>query len=99
MSQTIMKSRKNECYLCRKLYGNDNWCETEEHHIFDGPNRKLSEHYGLKVYLCDGHHQHSSEAVHVNAEMLRKVQQDGQRAFEEAHPDLDFLAIFGRNYL
>ena len=99
MAKTIMNSRKNECYLCRKLYGNDNYCETEEHHVFDGPNRKLSEHYGLKVYLCAGHHQFSNEAVHINAEINRKVQRDAQEVFEEEHPDLDFRAIFGRNYL
>ena len=99
MSQTIMKTRKNECYLCRKLHGIDDWCETTEHHVFDGPNRTLSEHYGLKVYLCNGHHQFSNEAVHLNINNLRLIQRDAQEAFEEKHPDLDFRAIFGRNYL
>ena len=99
MAKTIMNTRKNECYLCRKLYGNDGFCETEEHHAFGGPNRSLSEHYGLKVYLCTAHHQFSNEAVHVNIEMNRTVQRDAQKAFEEAHPDLDFMKIFGRNYL
>ena len=99
MSKTIMKTRKNECYLCQKLLGIFEECETEEHHAFDGPNRKLSEHYGLKVYLCLGHHRITDEAVHNNIENNRLVQRDAQEAFEERYPDLDFRAIFGRNYL
>lgn len=99
MSKTIMKTRKNECYLCQKLHGIFDDNETTEHHVFDGPNRKLSEHYGLKVYLCNAHHQFSNEAVHLNIENNRMVQRDAQEAFEEKYPDLDFRAIFGRNYL
>lgn len=56
------------CYLCVTLH--DNWNEhriLDEHHIFGGPNRKNSEEYGLKVYLCHDHHIYGPEAVHNNA--------------------------------
>ena len=39
------------CYLCGSS-GIDDMCGLEQHHVFGGPNRKLSERYGLKVYLC-----------------------------------------------
>ena len=53
------------CYLCVMLH--DNWNEhriLDEHHVFGGPNRKNSEEYGLKVYLCHAHHIYGPEAVH-----------------------------------
>jgi hypothetical protein len=71
----------------------------EEHHIFGGPNRSLSEEYGLKVYLCRQHHIYGLEAVHQNAEIRRQLQAAGQRAFEEFYPEESFLDKFGRNYI
>ena len=37
---------KGRCYICHAQ------CETDEHHIFEGANRKASDKYGLTVYLC-----------------------------------------------
>lgn len=72
---------------------------TEEHHaIFGTAGRKLSEKYGLKVYLCLAHHRIGKEAVHNNHKMARFVQANAQRAFEATFPDKDFMEIFGRNY-
>ena len=54
MSKSIMQHEK-ECYICRKLVGAGvplPGAGLEEHHIFGAANRKLSEHYGLKVWLC-----------------------------------------------
>ena len=97
--KSIMHSEKGICYMCEKLYGNDANCHTEEHHvIFGTANRKLAEKYGLKVYLCLGHHRTSSEAVHVNHDMARMLQEDAQEAFENHYPDLSFREIFGRNF-
>jgi hypothetical protein len=71
----------------------------EEHHIFGGKNRSLSEHYGLKVYLCHEHHQSSTESIQRNKEINQLMHEIGQRAFEERYPNLNFMQIFGKNYL
>lgn len=74
----------------------------EEHHIFYGTsNRKLSEKYGLKVWLKSDLHKFNRYSVHGNPnnglDLRLKVM--GQMIFEETYPDLDFIKIFGRNYL
>ena len=71
----------------------------EAHHVFGGANRKKSEEYGLKVYLCLEHHREGPEAVHRNHDMMRLVQQEGQRAFRLVYPEIDFRKEFGKNYL
>ncbi|WP_055299877.1 hypothetical protein [Anaerobutyricum hallii] len=70
-----------------------------EHHIFGGSNRDKSEAEGLKVYLCLEHHISGKEAVHNNAELMRELRQDGQRAFEQNHTREEFMKMFGKNYL
>lgn len=91
------------CYLCIKLHGNyAQQYGLQEHHVvfgWFGAGRKLSEKYGLKVYLCDGHHEHSPEAVHVDARIKRMLCEDAQRAFEAHYPNLSFIDIFGINYI
>lgn len=108
MSKSIMHRKDGTCYLCAKLHGGDDWIypHVEEHHaVFGdfGALRTIAEHYGLKVYLCPAHHQYSDESVHSNGkrgdEIRKMLSQDAQRAFEEKHPDLSFLTIFGINYL
>lgn len=99
MSKSIIQKSNEYCYLCALLDGNDWPQQTEEHHIFFGTgNRKLSEHYGLKVYLCLGHHQYGKDAVHRNAEMADILHKIGQEYFEKKYPDKDFRMIFGKNY-
>ena len=74
--------------------------ETEEHHVMFGTaDRKLSEHYGLKVYLCLGHHRNSAEAVHRNKKNDLLLKKDAQEAFMSAYPDKDWMEVFGKNYL
>lgn len=100
MSKSIMQRKDGRCYLCEKLYGNDGYQQVEEHHaLFGTADRKLSEHWGLKVYLCLGHHRCSSEAVHQNADMAMLIKKDAQKAFEEKHPEISFREVFGKNYL
>ena len=97
---SIMQSKDQTCYLCGKLnqdYGRKR--VLHEHHVFGGTaNRTLSEKYGLKVWLCVDHHLTGPEAVHQNADIMRMLRRDGQRAFETVYPDLDFVKIFGKNY-
>ena len=37
--------------------------------------------------------------VHNNADNMRKLQRDGQRAFEREHTRVEFMNIFRKNYL
>ena len=100
MSKSIMQRKDGTCYLCKKLYIGDWQQETEEHHVMFGTaDRKLSEHYGLKVYLCLGHHRNSAETVHHNKKMDLILKQDAQKAFEEIHSHEEWMEVFGKNYL
>lgn len=92
--RSILEPKKPEtCYLC----GADRYLQ--EHHIFGGPNRKLSEKYGLKVHLCLECHLDAKAGVHFNREKREKLQKIGQQAFEKTHTRSEFVDIFGKNYL
>lgn len=91
--KSILQDKK-ECFLT----GRTDWLE--EHHIFYGAGRrKLSEKYGLKVWLNHFAHSEPPHGVHFNKEARRVLERAGQKAFEERYPELDFAAIFGKNYL
>lgn len=83
------------------LHGDDSYKDIlHEHHvIFGWANRRLSERYGLKVYLCLQHHEIGPEAIHHNDEISDMVQAYAQRAFEKKWPEKNFREIFGRNYI
>lgn len=38
-------------------------------------------------------------AVHRNYEILREIQREAQKAYEENHSRQQFMKLFGRNYL
>lgn len=91
---SILGSRKGRCYLCSR-YG-----QTEEHHIFGGPNRTLSEKYGLKVDLCLECHRFGAHAVHKDQAVMDELHRLGQEAFESQIGSREqFRKIFGRNWL
>lgn len=91
--KSIMQKYK-KCYLCLQEYG------LEEHHIFFGTaNRRLSEQYGLKVWLCTAHHRSSYLGVHFNRETDLFLKREAQTRFQANFPKLDFREIFGKNYL
>lgn len=69
------------------------------HHIFGGANRKKSEQYGLVVCLCHHCHNEPPNGVHHNKEQMDWLRAEGQKRFEEEYPELDFLKLFGKNYL
>ncbi len=100
--KSIMHDKKSgTCYLCMLLNGDDSRKTTQEHHVvFGTSNRRLSEQYGLKVYLCMAHHLHDGGpyAVHRNKDIRDMLDREAQKAFESAYPNESFRAIFGRNY-
>ena len=92
MKSILEKPGVDWCYLC----GKRGYLET--HHVIGGnPGRKLSERYGLKVHLCYECHRGPS-GVHVDKGKRRKLQSEGQRAFETYYPEKPWMEIFGRNY-
>ena len=79
----------SKCMLCGSKY-QLTWNE-----IFRGKNRKLSMKYGLVQRLClSCHMKHQDDPV-FNEIWHKK----GQIAFNKHYPKLDFVKIFGRNYL
>lgn len=73
MAESIMPfDTAGRCYICRRI------CHTEEHHIFGGGMRKLSEQYGLKVHLCHWCHNEPPRGVHHNAENNRRLKASAQ---------------------
>lgn len=69
------------------------------HHIFEAANRRWSEKYGLKIWLCPKHHNMSNEGVHFNKALNLQIKQIAQREFEDTYGHDKFMKIFGRNYL
>lgn len=97
--KSIMQEKTGQCYLCMKLHDDYSVKQVQEHHVIFGQGRRrLSEKYGLKVYLCLNHHTEGSEAVHRNAELANKLKILGQRAFKKRFPELDWMLIFQKNY-
>ena len=92
--KSIIQTEK-ECYKCKTTY-----C-LEEHHIFGGSNRKISEKYGLKVYLCHYHHNEPPDGVHFNKEFMQKLHKLGQKAYMKKYNKTieNFIKEFGKNYL
>ena len=62
-------------------------------------NRRLSEHYGLKVYLCPYHHRNGPEAAHRCRQTDILLKQAAQRAFERKYSHEKWMEVFCRNYL
>jgi hypothetical protein len=84
---------KKECFICGTTYG------LELHHcIFGNANRKLSDKYGLTIWLCHEHHTGDS-GVHFNKEMDNQIKKLSQERFEEVYGALkSFVEVFGRNF-
>lgn len=93
MKSVIQKQKM--CLVCNTPYN------LHEHHIFEGTaNRRMSEKFGLKVFLCARHHNMSNEGVHFNKELDLSIKQLGQKYFERHYGSRDyFIEKFGKSYL
>lgn len=92
--KSVLQSEK-ECWVCHTTYN------LHDHHVIYGrANRKLSEEYGLKVWLCAEHHNMGNYCVHKDRELNLKLRRLAQEYFEEHYGTReDFMRIFGENYL
>lgn len=92
MSRSIVQAEK-ECWFCGSRV------TLEEHHIFAGTaNRKISEKYGLKVWLCHRHHTGDGGAQY-DPEKNLQLKQEAQKAFEKEHSRELWMKLIRKNYL
>ena len=92
-SKSILQDDMDCCIICGR-YG------TEIHHIFYGnPNRKWSTKYGCVCGLCYDHHRGKYGVHNGNKELDLKLKRMAQEKFEQVYQNIDFIAVFGRNYL
>ena len=90
--KSILQNTK-VCYLCGAVTG------LERHHIFAGvANRKLSERFGLWVYLCQRCHT-GTDGAQYDREKNMRLKRDAQMAFEQDYSREEWMRIFRKNYL
>lgn len=93
--KSILQSQKR-CLICHTT------ANLHRHHVYEGWGvRKISEKYGLTVYLCARHHNMSDEGVHFNQELNRQIKRWAQKKAMKYYGWVteDFIKIIGRNYL
>lgn len=91
--RSIIQTDTDKCFLCRNAFGTD-W-----HHIFGGPNRKLSEKDGLKIRVCRACHEEIHEG-RSSKRLMDSLHELGQVQYEaHGHTREEFMARYGRNYL
>lgn len=91
MKSIIQKTKK--CWVCGST-------SVHEHHIFFGSaNRKKSEQYGMKVWLCPRHHNMSNQGVHFDKQLDLYLKRYAQLEFEKTHTREEFIEVFGKSYL
>ena len=85
---------ERECLIC------GSW-NVEEHLIyFEENHEKISEKYGLKVWLCPSHCYGTNGVYGKNGYKLDlELRQLGQKAFEWEHSRNEFIKLIGKNYL
>lgn len=81
---------------------NGNGDRLERHHLYGGARRKLSEKYGLVVWLCGERcHRTGAYSAHQNADVMDYLHKVGQlKAMKEnGWTCSQFREVFGANYL
>ena len=92
MIKSILQHEK-ECFVTHRRYG------LHKHHIYGGPNRRISEENGFYIYLIPELHNMSDEGIHFNKEFDLRIKRLCQAEFEKTHTRAEFMALIGRNYL
>lgn len=93
MKPSILQTEKR-CYLC------DRKTCLERHHVMGGTaNRKISEAYGIWVWLCHDCHTGGKNSAQYDKDTNIRLKQDAQMAFEELHGHDKWMELFMKNYL
>lgn len=91
---SILQTEK-ECYVTGQK------SELELHHIYTGPNRKISDQEGFWVWLSADWHRHNKKSVHLDPhggiDLLLK--RNCQIAYEREHSREEFIKLIGKSYL
>lgn len=83
--------KEEKCYVSGATHNLD------IHHVMTGTaNRKLSEKYGLKVWLRHDIHMDLHDR---NKELEIQLKKDAQRIFEEKYSHEKWMEVFRKNYL
>ena len=92
--KSVLQNEK-KCFVCGRTD------VLHDHHcLFGTANRKISEKYGLKVWLCPIHHNMSNEGVHFNKALDLRLKQMAQAYYEQNIGNRTaFIRDFGKNYL
>lgn len=91
--KSIIQQGDPRCFICGRV------TELDRHHVMSGTaNRKLSEEYGLTVYLCRNHHT-GPDGVHSNRKLADHLKRLAQIAFEARHGREKWMEIFKKSYL
>lgn len=90
--KSILQNEK-VCFITHREYG------LHKHHIYGGPNRRISEKHGFYIYLIPEYHNMSNKGIHFDKEFDLRVKRLCQKKFEETHTREEFIALIGRNYL
>lgn len=92
MKDSIMQKEKR-CYLCGRQFG------LERHHVMAGvANRKISDKYGIWVYLC--HNCHTGvDGAQYSREKGDALKREAQEAFEALYSHEKWMDLFRKNYL
>ena len=92
MAASILQKDKS-CYLCGSVAG------LEEHHIFAGiANRRISEKYGFKVWLCQRHHT-GKHGAQYDRDLNLLLKREAQKTFEIHHSRAEWMDLIRKNYL
>lgn len=92
MKSIISNDKEDICFWCGR------WGSMHTHHIFGGPDRKVSDRYRLVVHLCIFCH----DKVHgKDGElMMETLHRIGQETYEEQIGTREqFMSEFRRSYL
>ena len=92
MGKSIIQTDRS-CFFCGRV------SELERHHILAGvANRKISEVYGLWVWLCHNCHTGRNGAQY-DPEKNKQLKQDAQLAFQRIYGRKLWMQLFRKNYL
>ena len=87
---SILTKDLSRCFLCGNKKNN-------LHEVYFGTNRQNSMKYGCVIPLCQECHT-GNNGVHFNKDIDQKLKKQTQVIFEKTYKDLNFQAIFKKNY-
>ena len=92
--KSIVQSEK-VCYITGDEYN------LHEHHVYNGANRKISEKYGLKIYLRADWHNMEKYSIHMDSELDRRIKAEVQQIAMDHYgwSVEEFRRLIGKSYL